>query len=266
MEPESRQLNSTDNWSRHLYQQKTQGWTLFTVCGKFHCLVNVKKVGHAGTLDPMATDRSIVEELKHVITASLTRSNERAKRAKAEDFEAEEGEMLFRIHGLLWTYKAPFLPLFDEVFPYLMPMWGKDRTSEEKRIAICVFDDVAEHCGDATFKYYETFQLCWKHEMIQAQTSPRWHPKRRSRIKTESKRRNTKTWQLARAKPPKRRTSLLRILKNNISQIGRCRELIIGSYWIRTVEGLSGIDVKEKMKWLLLKRKKKYNKEMDAAT
>ncbi|XP_022000236.1 importin-5 [Helianthus annuus] len=55
------------------------------------------------------------------------------------------------------TFKAPFLPLFDELLPYLMPMWGKDRTDEEKRIAICIFDDVAEHCGDAAVKYYGTF-------------------------------------------------------------------------------------------------------------
>nr|GEU75259.1 importin-5-like [Tanacetum cinerariifolium] len=116
--------------------------------------------------------RSIVEELKQVLTASSTRRNERAERVKAEDFDAEEGEMLKEeneaeeelfdqvgdcLGTLLKTYKAPFLPLFDELLPYLMPMWGKDRTSEEKRIAICIFDDVAEHCGDAAFKYYETF-------------------------------------------------------------------------------------------------------------
>ena len=38
--------------------------------------------------------RSIVEELKQVITASSTRRNERLERVKAEDFDAEEGEML----------------------------------------------------------------------------------------------------------------------------------------------------------------------------
>ncbi|KAM7268672.1 hypothetical protein ACFE04_010838 [Oxalis oulophora] len=36
------------------------GWTSFTVCGKLRRLVNVKKVGHAGTLDPMATGLLIV--------------------------------------------------------------------------------------------------------------------------------------------------------------------------------------------------------------
>lgn len=38
--------------------------------------------------------RSIVEEIKQVITASSSRKRERAERAKAEDFDAEEGELL----------------------------------------------------------------------------------------------------------------------------------------------------------------------------
>ncbi|GJX73258.1 importin-5-like protein [Tanacetum coccineum] len=53
---------------------------------------------------------------------------------------------------LLDTYTTLFFPLLDKLLPYLMPMWGKDRTSAEKRIAICIFVDVVEHCGDATFK------------------------------------------------------------------------------------------------------------------
>ncbi|XP_073045021.1 LOW QUALITY PROTEIN: uncharacterized protein [Primulina eburnea] len=39
---------------------KPKGWTSFTVCGKLRRLVQVKKVGHAGTLDPMATGLLIV--------------------------------------------------------------------------------------------------------------------------------------------------------------------------------------------------------------
>ncbi|PSR87547.1 TRNA pseudouridine synthase [Actinidia chinensis var. chinensis] len=39
---------------------KPKGWTSFTVCGKLRRLIKVKKVGHAGTLDPMATGLLIV--------------------------------------------------------------------------------------------------------------------------------------------------------------------------------------------------------------
>ncbi|PSS14495.1 Importin-5 like [Actinidia chinensis var. chinensis] len=36
-------------------------------------------------------------------------------------------------------------------------MWGKDKTAEERRIAICIFDDVAEQCREAALKYYDTY-------------------------------------------------------------------------------------------------------------
>ncbi|CAO2829908.1 unnamed protein product [Amaranthus hypochondriacus] len=39
---------------------KPKGWTSFTVCGKLRRLTKIKKVGHAGTLDPMATGLLIV--------------------------------------------------------------------------------------------------------------------------------------------------------------------------------------------------------------
>ncbi|GKA99172.1 importin-5-like protein [Tanacetum coccineum] len=48
---------------------------------------------------------------------------------------------------LLDTYTTLFFPLLDKLLPYLMPM-----TFAEKRIAIFIFVDVGEHCGDATFK------------------------------------------------------------------------------------------------------------------
>jgi hypothetical protein len=35
-----------------------------------------------------------VDEIKQVITASSSRKQQRAERAKAEDFDAEEGELL----------------------------------------------------------------------------------------------------------------------------------------------------------------------------
>lgn len=39
---------------------KPKGWTSFTVCGKLRRLVKVQKVGHAGTLDPMASGLLII--------------------------------------------------------------------------------------------------------------------------------------------------------------------------------------------------------------
>lgn len=31
-------------------------------------------------------------------------------------------------------------------------MQGKDKTAEERRVAICIFDDVAEECREAAHK------------------------------------------------------------------------------------------------------------------
>ncbi|GAB2286974.1 hypothetical protein Dimus_021362 [Dionaea muscipula] len=116
--------------------------------------------------------RSIVDEIKQVITASSSRKKERADRAKAEDFDAEEGELLREeneqeeevfdqvgeiLGTLIKTFKGSFLPFFDELTSYLTPMWGKDKTAEERRIAICIFDDVAEQCREAALKYYDLY-------------------------------------------------------------------------------------------------------------
>ncbi|KAL8159533.1 hypothetical protein V2J09_001070 [Rumex salicifolius] len=116
--------------------------------------------------------KSIVDEIKQVLTASSSRKSDRAERAKAEDFDAEEGELLREeneqeeevfdqvgemLGTLIKTFKSSFLPFFDELSSYLTPMWGKDKTSEERRIAICIFDDVAEQCREAALKYYDTY-------------------------------------------------------------------------------------------------------------
>ncbi|KAG6603486.1 Importin-5, partial [Cucurbita argyrosperma subsp. sororia] len=116
--------------------------------------------------------RCIVDEIKHVITASSSRKHERMERTKAEDFDADERELLDEeneqeeevfdqvgdcLGTLIKTFKASFLPMFDELSSYLTPMWGKDRTAEERRIAICIFDDLVEHCREAALRYYDTY-------------------------------------------------------------------------------------------------------------
>ncbi|KAG5029487.1 hypothetical protein JHK87_013001 [Glycine soja] len=113
--------------------------------------------------------RSIVDEIKQVITASSSRKRERAERTRAEDFDAEEGELIKEeneqeeevfdqvgeiLGTLIKTFKASFLPFFDELSSYLTPMWGRDKTPEERRIAICIFDDVAEQCREAAAAVY----------------------------------------------------------------------------------------------------------------
>ncbi|KAI7984848.1 Importin-5 [Camellia lanceoleosa] len=40
---------------------------------------------------------------------------------------------------------------------YSSQLQGKDKTAEERRIAICIFDDVAEQCHEVALKYYDTY-------------------------------------------------------------------------------------------------------------
>ncbi|XP_052110945.1 uncharacterized protein LOC127742404 isoform X3 [Arachis duranensis] len=82
--------------------------------------------------------RSIVDEIKQVITASSSRKRERAERTKVKDFDAEESELIKEeneqegevfdqvgeiLGTLIKTFKASFLPFFDELSSYLTPMW-----------------------------------------------------------------------------------------------------------------------------------------------
>ncbi|KAL1540937.1 importin-5-like [Salvia divinorum] len=103
----------------------------------------------AGLLLDEGQVRSIVEEIKHVLTASSSRKRERSERAKAEDFDAEEGELLKEeneqeeevfdqvgeiLGTLIKTFKASFLPFFEELSSYLMPMWGNDRQLKREEL------------------------------------------------------------------------------------------------------------------------------------
>lgn len=51
---------------------------------------------------------------------------------------------------LFWFYSISFW--YPVVF-----LQGKDKTPEERRIAICIFDDVAEQCRESALKYYDTY-------------------------------------------------------------------------------------------------------------
>ncbi|XP_019253057.1 PREDICTED: importin-5-like isoform X2 [Nicotiana attenuata] len=56
---------------------------------------------------------------------------------------------------LIKAFKASFLPFLDELSPYLLPMWAKDNTTNERRISILIFDSLVEECPEAALKYYD---------------------------------------------------------------------------------------------------------------
>lgn len=73
-------------------------WGLFGMRIEMPILMTANKMCHyfqiSGPLLDESQVRSIVDEIKQVITASSSRKREREERAKAEDFDAEEGELL----------------------------------------------------------------------------------------------------------------------------------------------------------------------------
>ncbi|XP_060195697.1 uncharacterized protein LOC132624936 isoform X2 [Lycium barbarum] len=115
--------------------------------------------------------RSIVDEIKHVITDSSSRKQELREREKMEDFDDEEAELLSKesnqeervfdnvryiLHTLIGTFKASFLPFLDELSTYLLPMWAKEKTIAERLTSIGVFCLLMEECPEAALTYYDS--------------------------------------------------------------------------------------------------------------
>lgn len=126
----------------------------------------------AGPLLSEVQVQAIVTQVKLVMEASRSRRVERGKRRHTEDFDDEEKEFLEEeneqednvfeqvgdvLGSLIKTFKEKFVPFFDDFLGLLLPLMQKDATPGERRIAICIFDDVAEHFGNAALKYYEPF-------------------------------------------------------------------------------------------------------------
>ncbi|XP_070018260.1 uncharacterized protein [Nicotiana sylvestris] len=117
--------------------------------------------------------RKIVDEVKHVGTESTNRKRKLKERAKSEDFDAEEDELLSEekeqegkilVHvglvltTLIETFKAAFLPFFDELMSsYLIPMWGKEMTVQERCTPFFIFDHLLEECPEVALKYSDEF-------------------------------------------------------------------------------------------------------------
>ncbi|XP_075077405.1 importin subunit beta-3-like [Nicotiana tabacum] len=114
----------------------------------------------------------IVDEVKHVITESSNRNGKLKERAKSEDFDAEEDELLRGVKEqednifvqlrrilktLIKTFKAAFLPFFDELSSYLIPMWGKENTAQKRCTPIDIFASLVMECPEVTLKYCDVF-------------------------------------------------------------------------------------------------------------
>lgn len=59
---------------------KPQGWTSMDVCAKLRGILHEKRVGHAGTLDPMATGVLPVSSGRRPRPSPLPRASKRSTR------------------------------------------------------------------------------------------------------------------------------------------------------------------------------------------
>ncbi|XP_058114921.1 uncharacterized protein LOC131257956 isoform X2 [Magnolia sinica] len=116
--------------------------------------------------------QDVVDVLKHVIIASISRRREILEQRALEVFDEEEFELLkeedaeetavFEQVGkcfgtLAKLQKSAFAPYFNELVPFIARMLVNDWTLEEKYIAICIFNDVAENCGASAIRYHGIF-------------------------------------------------------------------------------------------------------------
>ena len=106
----------------------------------------------------------MLETFEEILTESLERRAERNKRASTEDFDEEEMEALEDeqaaedevfdqfaecIGTLLKSFKSNILADIEQLLQSkIAPMFAPERSAEERRIAICIFDDVFEHASE----------------------------------------------------------------------------------------------------------------------
>lgn len=106
--------------------------------------------------------------LRHVLKQAERRREARAKRLLQEDFDEEEAEALREeneceeelvdqvttaIGSFLKRFGDAVLPYVESLMPHIAPMLDKSRTEEERRIALCVVDDLLEHSPLGRAKY-----------------------------------------------------------------------------------------------------------------
>ncbi|KAK9821719.1 hypothetical protein WJX81_003315 [Elliptochloris bilobata] len=122
----------------------------------------------APALLPAEQLAACTERLRAVLAASGERRAERHARRQAEDFDAEEAEALAEenedeedlldqlasvLTAVLRKYGDSALPFLAELMPALGALLEPGRDPEERRIAICILDDILEHCPAGSVQY-----------------------------------------------------------------------------------------------------------------
>ncbi|XP_070538592.1 importin-5-like [Ptychodera flava] len=81
-----------------------------------------------------------------------------------ENLQDEDDDDVFTLskiadvmHALFGTYNDAILPFFEQLLPHFVRLLAPDRPWSDHQWSICIFDDLIEYCGPASFKYQEYF-------------------------------------------------------------------------------------------------------------
>ncbi|CAG5078833.1 Similar to Ipo5: Importin-5 (Mus musculus) [Cotesia congregata] len=124
-----------------------------------------------GCLDP-AQMTELLRILDKLLNEHFDRAVARLEKRKDEDYDEvveeqlrdEDNEDVYTLnkvadilHALFATHKETFFPYFDQICHHFVKLLAPERSWSDHQWALCVFDDVVEFGGPASFKYQEYF-------------------------------------------------------------------------------------------------------------
>eukprot|EP00741_Cyanophora_paradoxa_P006672 tig00001030_g6453.t1 len=127
------------------------------------------EVAGEGMLSPEQL-KLIGEGVQEIIKDCGTRRKQRASKRKHEDCDEEETEalddeevrddeildtMAAALGSVMRNSRAAFVPVLQELLHLFMDMMNPKRGATERRIGVCIADDIIEHLGAAAHGYYD---------------------------------------------------------------------------------------------------------------
>lgn len=114
----------------------------------------------------------LVKIMVSTMTEHFERQAERNKKRTDEDYDEgveeqlvdEDDEDVYTLsklgdllHALFSTYKEAFLPVFDQILPYVVKLLEPDHSWSDHQWGLCIFDDVIEYTGPRAIDYQNHF-------------------------------------------------------------------------------------------------------------
>jgi len=116
--------------------------------------------------------KELVEIMSSTIKQHFERQEERNGKRGDEDYDEgveeqlvdEDDEDVYTLsklgdlfHALFSTYKEAFLPVFDQLLPYVIKLLEPSRPWSDHQWGLCIFDDVIEYTGPQSLRYQQHF-------------------------------------------------------------------------------------------------------------